>query len=394
MVGEGTTVGRRGAQHRCHHEAVAAVAAERDCLVFRDRRLSWAEFTERSRRLANVVLGAGLGARRPLTEPAGWESGQDHLALYLLNGSEYLEAMIGAFKARVAPVNINYRYVAEELGYVLRDASVRGIVVHSRFTPTLAEVLGDLDDVWLVLQVPDESGLPLMEGACWYDEALASATTELPAGLAEAWSGDDLYILYTGGTTGMPKGVLWRQADFLVAALGVRRRGGGDWGSYEELAEGARRGTLPCAPFMHGAAHWNALSAWASGGTVVVQSVVDRLDAADVWQTCEREQVTALQIVGDAFARPLLDELRTGRYELGRLRHLLTGGAVLSPASKAAFVELLPGVTVVDVLGSSEAGRQAMQQGTGSGFVPDARSAVLSEGLDRLLGPADDEVGW
>ena len=380
------------------HEAVAAVVPDRECLVFRDRRLTWAQSGERSRRLANVLRDAGLGWHRGPDELAGWESGQDHVALYLLNGNEYLEGMLGAFKARVAPVNVNYRYVAEELRYVLRDAGVKGLVVHSRFTPTLAEVLGELDDVRLVLQVPDESGLPLLPGARWYEEALSAATPDLPAELTSAWSGDDLYILYTGGTTGMPKGVLWRQADFLVAALGVRPRGGGDWESYDELARAARKGglrTLPCAPFMHGAAHWNALSAWASGGTVVVQSIVDRLDAADIWRTCQDERVTALQIVGDAFARPLLDELRTGpAYDLGSLRHLLTGGAVLSPANKAAFAELIPGITIVDVLGSSEAGRQAMQQGVSSSFTPDADSAVLAEELDRVLEPGDGGIGW
>ncbi len=379
-------------------EAVAAVVPERECLVFRDRRLTWADFADRTRRFANVLLDAGLSWHRDPADLDGSESGQDHVALYLLNGNEYPEAMIGAFKARVGPVNINYRYVAEELRYVLRDAGVRAVVVHSRFTPTLAEVLDDLDDVRLVLQVADDSDLPLLPGARWYEEALAEASPTLPEGLAESWSGDDLYILYTGGTTGMPKGVLWRQADFLVAALGVRPRGGGDWQSYDDLAAAATKGglrTLPCAPFMHGAAHWNAISAWASGGTVIVQSVVDRLDAADVWSTCERERVTALQIVGDAFARPLLDELRSEHpYELGSLRHLLTGGAVLSPVHKVAFTELIAGVTVVDVLGSSEAGRQAMQQGTGSSFAPDKASAVLSGDMDRVLTPEDDEVGW
>jgi fatty-acyl-CoA synthase len=375
------------------HEAVAAAVPDRECIVWRDRRLSWGEVAERTRRFAEVVRRAGLGAHRPFADLAGWESGQDHLALYLHNGNEYLEAMVGSFKARVAPVNVNYRYVAEELAYVLRDAAVRGVVYHSRFAPTLAEVLPGLDDVRLLLQVPDDSGHDLLPGARWYEDALAAASPDLPGDLTSAWSPDDLYILYTGGTTGMPKGVLWRQADFLVAALGVRVASPAEAAA---KAPNVKLRTLPCAPFMHGAAHWNAISAFVAGGTVVIQREVARLDPADIWSTCSAEAVTALQIVGDAFAGPLLDELRThrDRYDLGALRHLLTGGAILSPAHKAAFIELIPGLTVVDVLGSSESGRQAMVQGVASTFAPSPTSRVLSDDLTRVLSPGDDEVGW
>jgi acyl-CoA synthetase (AMP-forming)/AMP-acid ligase II len=147
---------------------------------------------------------------------------------------------------------------------------------------------------------------------------------------------------------------------------------------------------------MHGAAHWNALSAWVAGGTVVIQSEVTKLDPVDIWSTAANERVTALQIVGDAFARPLLDELSANRdrYDLSSLRHLLTGGAILSPANKAAFIELLPGVTLVDVLGSSESGRQGMVQGVASVFDPSPTARVLSEELDRVLSPGDPTAGW
>jgi fatty-acyl-CoA synthase len=378
------------------HEAVGRAVPERDCIVWRGRHLSWAEETERTRRLASVLHQAGLGPLQPERPPGsrpGWVSGQDHLALYLHNGNEYLEGMIGAFKARVAPVNVNYRYVTEELSYVLRDAGVRGVVFHSCFAPLLAQVRPELDDLRLLLQVDDGSGQGLLDGARWYEDALAAASPDLPDDLVGSWSGDDLYILYTGGTTGLPKGVLWRQADFVVAALGVRVD------SPEAAAAAAPRArlrALPCAPFMHGAAHWNALSALVAGGTVVIQDVVDRLDAADIWTVCSREGVTALQIVGDAFARPLLEELRVHRdhYDLTTLRHLLTGGAILSPANKTAFVELLPGLTVVDVLGSSESGRQAMVSGTASTFAPSPTSVVLNDDFTVALTPGSDESGW
>jgi fatty-acyl-CoA synthase len=196
----------------------------------------------------------------------------------------------------------------------------------------------------------------------------------------------------------MPKGVLWRQGDFLEAALGIAR-------PLEELAAAAPRSSLralPAAPFMHGAAHWNALSAWLGGGTVLIQDHPERLDPADIWSVIERESVTALQIVGDAFARPLLDELRRGRYQLDSLRFLLTGGAVLSPANKAAFLELLPRLTVVDVLGSSESGRQAVRnlkkeqlaEGRAGTFQAGPHARLLDDFLEHVIEPGDERAGW
>jgi fatty-acyl-CoA synthase len=174
-----------------------------------------------------------------------------------------------------------------------------------------------------------------------------------------------LYIVYTGGTTGMPKGALWRQADFLVSALGVLRRDGTDFESLDEIVELARRRELrscPAPPLMHGAAHWNAISTWTSGGTVVIQHHPEHLDAADILRTIERERVGALNIVGDAFARPLLEELRSGVYDVSSLRHIVSGGAVLSSSIKRELAERIPGVNIVDIVGSSESGRQGWER--------------------------------
>src|SRR5690606_5178968 len=143
------------------HEAVEAAVPERECIVWRDRRLTYAEVGERTRRLANHLLGAGLGAHADRSALAGHESGQDHLACYLHNGNEYLEAMLGAFKARVAPLNVNYRYVAEELRYLLRDAGARALVFHSAFAERVAEVRGDLPELEVLLQVDDGTGAEL-----------------------------------------------------------------------------------------------------------------------------------------------------------------------------------------------------------------------------------------
>jgi acyl-CoA synthetase (AMP-forming)/AMP-acid ligase II len=374
------------------HEAIAAEVPDRECLVWRDRRFTWAEVTERSRRFAAVLQDAGIGAARSLADCEGWESPHDHVALYLHNGNEYLEALLGAAKARAVGVNVNYRYVAEELRYVLLDSAARAIVYHSAFAPTLREVLPSLREPPLLLQVDDDHGGPLLPGAVAYEAALDAAQPRAPDGL----SPDDLYILYTGGTTGMPKGVLWRQADFLAACLGIRE-------TTEELVASACRSSLralPAAPFMHGAAHWNALSAWTTGGTVVIQDHPARLDPHDVLDTVERERATSLLIVGDAFARPLVDALRARDHDASSLRHLLTGGATLSAHVKEELLELLPELRIVDVLGSSETGRQGVQtsdraRGAATGtFERSPTSVVLSEDLTHVLEPGAGEMGW
>ena len=375
------------------HEAIAASRPDAECLVFRDRRLTWADVTERTRRLANYLIAAGLGVHTERSQLAGHESGQDHLAVYLHNGNEYLEAMLGSFKARVAPFNVNYRYVAEELRYLLDDSRAAAIVVHSQFAPTLAEVLPGLADLRVILQVPDGSGNDLLPGAVWYEDALASSSPERPA---VDWSADDLYILYTGGTTGMPKGVLWRNGDANIECFG---------GSEAETINGviaAADGNLKAVlapPFMHGAGHWMAFRTWNLGGAIHVQSIPDRLDPVDVWSLIERERLNFLLIVGDAFARPLLDELAASTYDLQCLTVVLSGGAALSAGLKEEFIGHLPSLIIVDGLGSSEAGGQLAHVSAGTHattgtFAISPGNHVLSAQLDRELSPGDDELGW
>jgi fatty-acyl-CoA synthase len=376
------------------HEAIAAAIPERECLVFRDRRLRWREVTQRTRRLADVLRSNGLGCHRERAELAGFESGQDHVALYLYNGNEYLEGMLGAFKARCAPVNVNYRYVDEELVYLLHDCDARAVVFHACFAPTLARIRAELPKIRLWLQVEDGSGEALLPGALEYEAALAGAEPREPCGL----SPDDLYILYTGGTTGMPKGVLWRQEDVFRAALYT-----GPVPELPALVERARQGgprALPAPPFMHGAAHWVAFNMWHVGGSVVVQSDPRRLDPEDIWGTVEREKVTALTIVGDAFGRPLADELRRRRYDLSSLRLLTSGGAILSASLKRELLDLLPGVRILDALGSSESGQQASHSSTRESgartgdFALHEDSLVLREDLSGPLAPGSGASGW
>ncbi len=215
-------------------ETVAATIPDREAIVWGDRRLSYAELARPLAATGHVPPRARAGRARGRTDTlAGHESGQDHLGLYLHNCNEYIEGMIGSYMARVAPFNVNYRYVEEELRYLLIDSGARALVYHATFAPMLANVLPSLPKLELLLQVADESGNELLPGAIDYEAALASAAPELPP---VPRTPDDLYILYTGGTTGMPKGVLWRQHDIFRAAMGGRTYG--TWElveSYEHL---------------------------------------------------------------------------------------------------------------------------------------------------------------
>jgi fatty-acyl-CoA synthase len=189
-------------------DAIAADRPDAEALIHGDRRLTRAEVAERTNRLANHLTANGLGCRTERSALAGHESGQDHLAIYLHNGVEYLESMLGAWKARVGPFNVNYRYVADELRYLLDDAGARAIVVQSCFAPTLADVLPSLPMLDVIIQVPDGSGNTLLPGAVWYDDVLAGSSPQPPTVVR---SPDDLYILYTGGTTGNAQGRLVAQ---------------------------------------------------------------------------------------------------------------------------------------------------------------------------------------
>jgi fatty-acyl-CoA synthase len=377
-------------------EAIAASRPDAECIVWRDRRLTWSQFNDRTRRLANFLLSRGVGGdarTTPRSELQGWESGQDHLALYLTNGNEYLEGMIGGYKARLAPFNVNYRYVEEELTYLLKDAGARAIVYSGAFAPTLAAVLADLPEITVLLHVDDGSGNALLPGAIEYEEALASASADRPD---VEWSPDDLYILYTGGTTGMPKGVLWRQADIFQSALG------GQDVPLDAIATAAAGGGrfLPSPPFMHGAGHWIALTAMHGGHTVVLQDDPAALNPDDVWRTVEREKISFLLIVGDAFGRPLLDQLAKQEYDLSSLTIMLSGGSALSATLKEEFLERIPHLMLIDGVGSSEAGGQlshVSSKATGAStgtFTAGAGSVVLDEDLTKVLDPGHEGAAW
>lgn len=384
------------------NEAIAEAIPDREAIVSPERRLTWRDLQRRTRRLANHLAAAGLGCHTERSALAPWQSGQDHLALYLYNGPEYLEGMTGAYKARVAPFNVNYRYVDEELFHLLADAQARAIIYHGSFAPRLARVLPRLPRLGVLLQVDDGSGEPLLPGARDYEDALARSS---PAPSPLQPSADDLYLLYTGGTTALPKGVLWRQEDIFFAALGGKVPGLDPVTTVAELVDRARHGgdllrLLPAPPFMHNAAHWSAFIILHQGGTVVIPGNPRRLDPDDIWRTVERERVVTLTVVGDAFARPLIEQLRAGRYDLSSLRILGTGGALFSPSLKTAFLELLPDVMIIDGFGASETGAQgstmtaAGMEPVASAFRMDEHTVVLDPRLSRPLRRGETDIGW
>jgi len=330
-------------------ECVADTVPGNLALVCDDRRLTFGEFDERATRLAHALAERGVRAG-------------DHVALYLYNSTEYLEAMFAAFKLRAVPINVNYRYVEDELEYLLADADAVAILYHDEFAAKVEALCTRLPKLGTLLPLAD------------YEATLAAASSERDFGERSA---GDLYILYTGGTTGMPKGVMWRHEDLFFGAMGGAGGRAAAIERPEQIAErclDARTRCVPACPFMHGTAHWMAFSSLFLGGAVVIPAE-HRLDALALWQLIEREQANFLVIVGDAFARPLLDALDSpeGRVlDVSCLRVLLSGGAILSPVLKRALIERLPALLVVDAYGASETGGQGQSVVVSGSDIPDA----------------------
>jgi acyl-CoA synthetase (AMP-forming)/AMP-acid ligase II len=363
-------------------ERVADTVPDHLALVCGSRRLTYAELDARANRLAHVLTAHGVGAG-------------DHVALYLYNSTEYLEGMLAAFKIRAVPINVNYRYVEDELSYLLDDADAVAIVFHREFAPKLATIRPSLPQLRAFIVVddgttPSDTGLAADE----YESALAAASPERDFAPR---SSDDLYLLYTGGTTGMPKGVMWRHVDLFFGAMGGAGGGGAPIRTPEEIAERcreARTRCVPICPFMHGTAHWMAFSALFAGGSVIIPTE-HRLDPVALWQLVEREQANYIVIVGDAFARPLLDALDSaaGRaLDVSCLQVVLSGGAILSPSLKRAFVERLPALLVVDGYGASETGGQGQSVVVAGGDVPTAPRFRVHDDT-QVLGPDLRPVG-
>ncbi len=352
-------------------ESVADAVPDREALVVGDRRLTYAGLDQRANRLANHLAGEGIGEG-------------DHIGLQLLNGTEYLEGMLACFKLGAVPINVNYRYVEGELRHLFTDADLVGLVHHRQFADRIEAVRGDVPGLRLLLEVDDDGDGPGLDGSQPYEAALDAASPERPDPTGR--SGDDHYIVYTGGTTGMPKGVVWRHVDIFFAAMG-----GGDvlrMDNFITSPDGlpARLQdnsivALPTPPLMHASAHWLTFHQFFTGGKVVFPPF-GRFDAATIWELIGAEQVFMLVIVGDAMAKPLIDELAANpdTYATDTLWVVGSGGAILSQTNRDRILELLPNRMIADGLGSSETGTIGSKRGQGGAtFLLNDETAVLDD---------------
>jgi acyl-CoA synthetase (AMP-forming)/AMP-acid ligase II len=383
-------------------KAITAAIGDRDYVIQGDRRHSYAQIANRSNRLAAYLHSRGLGCRTERSALNGHEVGQDLLGIYAYNGNEFVETLLGTFQARVAPFNVNFRYVKSELHYLLKDSGATALVYHAAFAPRVAEVLPDLPQLRVLIQIADDSGNDLVYGAVDYEAAIASRAAAAPPPVQH--SPDDLYVLYTGGTTGMPKGVLWRQHDIFMTSFGGRSLYTGQAaGSLDEIvatavaSPGAKLMVLP--PLIHGAAQWTVMTALTTGQSIVFPSVVDHLDADDVVRTIERERVSAVTVVGDAMARPLLAAIEKGIADVSSLAVVANGGALLTPFVKQRLIEALPHAVIADGVGSSETGAQMHHLSTSGAVSTGTFNAgpdtfVAAEDLNSILPPGHDGNGW
>ena len=361
-------------------DGIAEIVPDRDALVCGGRRVTWARFAARATQLACYLqTEAGVGPG-------------DRVAIDLTNRPEYLETFYAALKLGCVPVNVNFRYQAHELHHLLDNADARVLVHGPEFAATAAHAAG--------LISASERPL-LLEAGAPYERALSSAAP--PAEWTPRTpSGDDLIFLYTGGTTGMPKGVMWRNDDLYVALWASSHpRAPEPPDPFAAARAGKRAATLlPAAPLMHGTGLFAALAALAGSGTVVL---VDHqgLDPELVWDAVAREHVQTLTIVGDVFARPLLDALRAqpDRWDLSSLRAITSSGVLFSPDVKRGLLDRFDGVTIVDSLGASEGmgPRQSARAGDASispaQFSVDDRIRVVDEETGHDVEPGSGAIG-
>jgi fatty-acyl-CoA synthase len=371
-------------------DAIADVIPDRLMTVCGNRRSTFAESASRTNRLANYFSYKGFGVYAARETLERWECGQDRVALIMYNDL-YADMVIGCLKARVVPINVNHHYSVREIPELLDYVRPRGIIYHRSLGARFAEVLPPIGTELLV-SIDDGSGAAELPDAVSLDDALAAGSSDFHL----AGSPDDLIMMCTGGTTGRPKGVLWRQSDMYVSSMV-----GGDHESVEEIYDKVRGGGPPwfaVSPLMHAAGMWTAFAALCAGLPVVLYDDRNKLDPRSVWETAEREKVGMMTMVGDAYAGPLIAELRANSYDLSSLNAIGTGGAATNAKYKRALMECLPHITIIEGYGSSESGNMAFghsRDGHASEtFEPRDGASVVSADRARFLRPGEHEIGW
>ncbi len=371
-------------------ETVAQQIPDATAQVQGERRVTWAEFDRRANGVAHALLDAGVAE-------------QDKVAQYLYNAPEYLESMFATFKAGLAPINTNYRYLDDELVYLWDNGDVVAVVFHGSFSERIEGIRDRVPRVKLWLWVDDESG-PCPSWATPY-EAAAAAGTATPVSGAWGRSGDHLLLLYTGGTTGMPKGVMWRQDDLFRTLLStfvpaVREADPDDAMTLiREAVTAPGLVGMPACPLMHGTGCFTQLIVLSGGGcTVTLES--RNLDIEELLSTIERESVNTIAIVGDAFAKPMLRALDAspGKYDISSLFMVSSSGVMFSEESKQGLLRHHPGMMIVDAFSSSEAlgmGQSVSSAGGTSGtakFILGENTKVITDD-GRVVEPGSGEIG-
>ena len=373
------------------YEAVAAKVPDRPCQVQGDRVISWREFDRRANALAADLIAAGLGH-------------QAKVAAYLHNGPQYLETYIGAFKGGFAPVNTNYRYGHDEIVYLFDNADAEAVVFHSAFDALVEAVRHELPRVRRWYRVADEPS-PTPDWAVDY-EAVVSSGLDGPVRGPWGRSGDDLLLLYTGGTTGMPKGVMWRQDDLfnVLGAGGNAILGMPPATSIDELSTRLDPSTpgfvlLSACPLMHGTGQFSSLIAMNMGGCVVTLPS-RHFDVGELLGETQRNRVNSVIIVGQAFAGPILEHLDAspGAYDLSSVVMMSSSGVMWSQENKEGLLRHIPQAALFDSFGSSEAIGMGASVSTAGGASQTARfmlgptCAVFTED-GRRVEPGSGERG-
>ena len=323
--------------------------ADREYLVCDGKRRTYREMEERANRLAHHLAAQGIGPG-------------DHVGIYASNSVEWVETAWAVFKLRAVWININFRYVEDELRYLFDNADLKALVYQRQYAPRVAGVLGAMPLLRHTMVIEDGGAADLTAvGSVPYETALAAAS---PARDFAPRSANDHYILYTGGTTGMPKGVVWRHEDVFMALGGgidpmTNERAPNPQYMVEKAKTGVPLTFLPIAPLMHGATQWAVMGQSFLGNRVVLMS---RFEARRVWDLVQQEQVNSIMITGDAMARPLIEELHgpDATWDLSSLYLLASSAATFSPAVKDQFFERFPNLMMIDAIGSSESGNNGM----------------------------------